>query len=156
MLVGISWLTSRGPLEGNFEASWGPLWGLLGSLLGLLAASWGLLAIWGINLGRKARNVSWNSPSWTAIGEILSRLGRLFNRLRALLGFFFFFPPLPLHLSFLCFALFPCVLVLFFLFLFFVQSIPVIRTGTSATNLMVECAKTDYALPSSVRNASIK
>ncbi len=25
-----------GPLEGNFEASWGPLWGLLGPLLGLL------------------------------------------------------------------------------------------------------------------------
>ena len=72
MLAGISWLTSRGPLEGNFEASWWPLWGLLGPLLGLLrlpearlGASWGPLgAAWGALVA-----------SWGPLGASWGRLG---------------------------------------------------------------------------------
>ena len=30
MCYGISWLDSRGPRGGSFEASWGPFWGLSG------------------------------------------------------------------------------------------------------------------------------
>ena len=32
MCYGISWLDSRGPRAGSFEASWGPFWGLSGSV----------------------------------------------------------------------------------------------------------------------------
>ena len=36
MLIGISWLASRGSPGGSFEASWASFWGLLGPLGGLL------------------------------------------------------------------------------------------------------------------------
>ena len=63
VLVGISWLASRGPLGSSFETSWGPFWGLLGPLGGLLGPSWGLLgASWGF-LG----------PSWGFLGHSLNR-----------------------------------------------------------------------------------
>eukprot|EP00959_Pyramimonas_sp_CCMP1952_P258060 5393847-Pyramimonas_sp.AAC.1 len=50
----------------------GALGGCLGASWGLFWASWGplgdLLAVWGVNLGRRAGNVSWSSPSWAVCG----------------------------------------------------------------------------------------
>ena len=79
MLVGISWLASRGPLGGSLGASWGPFWGLLGPLLGLLGASWGVLgaswgflgASWGGELDFSVRVLSLQlllGPSWGSPG----------------------------------------------------------------------------------------
>ena len=104
MLVGISWLASRGPLGGSLGASWGPFWGFLGPHLGLLGASWGVLGgSWGplgaslgplgASLGHLGAEgsifqffVPLLGPSWARLGGLLGRLGRLLGRLGALLG----------------------------------------------------------------------
>ena len=95
MPVGVSWEASGEPLGGSFEASWGPFGDLLGffsfwASCGPLGTSFGplggLLAVSGAHLGRRARNVSWSSPSWAPLGAILGRLGRILDRLGAPLG----------------------------------------------------------------------
>ena len=107
MCVGISWLASRGPLGGCFEASWEPFWGLMGPgkasrerlgrflgspgafagpLGGLSEASWGRLGSLGAEISIFQFAFPLLGPSSGLLGTILSSLGRLFDRLEAPLG----------------------------------------------------------------------
>ena len=103
-LFGVSCHASRAPHGATCEVSWcvlgavcGPLGASFGTLGGRLGACW---RSGSVDLGRRARNVRWNSPSWAplrpsraplgpswgSLGPSLGSPGGLLDRLGAILG----------------------------------------------------------------------